>query len=183
MTTAKYLFIAIPVHPAIRHAIAEWKQTWQDPPVRWMDEQDLHVTLVPPWLESNPEECIDRLNRFVPPSFAHTIQFNRIRFGPTPRNPRLIWAEGPNASETLYIKQTIERWMSRPRDPRPFRTHLTLARFDPKIFSSFATQKLNKPVDWRQPIDRVALYESIRQESGVNYRILAEKRFPENTTS
>jgi len=173
----KRVFLAVPLAPELRQEIMEWKQAFNDLPVRWMNEQDLHITIVPPWFESRPEEVMDRLARFVPPSFEHTIKFDRVRFGPTLKRPRLVWAEGPTPTEMLYVKQTLERWLSVPRDPRPFRTHLTLARFDPDKFSTFPVQKLNKPVTWAQPIDRVALYESHPVTDGIEYTILAEKSF------
>jgi 2'-5' RNA ligase len=96
------------------------------------------------------------------------LKFNRVRFGPTLRHPRLLWVDCEPNSELSETLMTAYGQL----DPRPFVPHVTLARLP----------RNGRAIVWRHPIDQalslteritsVELFQSPRKgERG--YQILA----------
>jgi len=172
------IFLAIPVSTEVQRQIASWRASREDLrelPLRWLDDRDLHVTLVPPWNEDRIEDLLDRFKSFAPTAMQKPIRFDRIHYGPMRDRPRLVWAIAKTAGDLIRLKHQIERALDLRRDPRPLKAHLTLARFEPQAFAQFPVQDLNDFVSWIQSVNRVAVYESIVAPDGVHYNILAEK--------
>lgn len=57
---------------------------------------------------------------------------------------------------------------------RPFRLHLTLARFKGETFFSFPIKKLDEAVQWQSPISSFLLMESHLMKTGADYDVLKE---------
>ncbi|MFA6429275.1 MAG: RNA 2',3'-cyclic phosphodiesterase [Patescibacteria group bacterium] len=168
------LFIAVPVAPDLRNRITRWEADHKDLPVQWLDSKDLHITIVPPWQDEKPEEIIKRLETFASPSFMKPATIDMVSAGPTRFNPRLIWGLGHTTPDLLKLRTEVEHVLSFEPDKRPFKLHLTLARFAPTFNVPFGIRKLNEHVTWTQPLDRLALYETLLTPEGVTYRILTE---------
>jgi 2'-5' RNA ligase len=169
------LFIAIPVSSDLRYRVTQWQEQHQDLPVKWMTAKDLHITLIPPWQDDKPEELIERLGKFVSPAFMKPAQFEHVRSGPTRFNPRLVWALGEATPDILKLKKEVEHALAFEPDARPFRLHLTLARFAPGREVPFNLRRFHDRISWTQSLDRIALYEShLDPEGSVTYDILAE---------
>jgi RNA 2',3'-cyclic 3'-phosphodiesterase len=145
-----------------------------DLPVRWIEGRNLHITLVPPWHTSDLEDVKQRLDRLKKHN-PFTISFNRVLFGPDPRNPRLIWAEGPTTKKILELQEHVESALGA-HDERMFRLHVTLARFKAEDFKEFP-KELDEEVDWQVPVRSIALMESRLLPQGAQYDILHEVRF------
>jgi 2'-5' RNA ligase len=99
-----------------------------------------------------------------------------VRYGPTLREPRLIWAEGESPDQLFVAKHAIERALSRNAAERPFRLHLTVARFDPARFPKFSEQNIRDAVSWTEEAKTFVLMESHRTPSGADYTVLGEFR-------
>jgi len=169
------LFIAIPVSPDLGYRITQWQEQHQDLPVKWIGAKDLHITLIPPWQDEHPDELIERLGKFNSPAFMKPAQFEHVRSGPTRFNPRLLWALGEATPDLLKLKKEVEHTLAFEPDNRPFKLHLTLARFASGREIPFFLKRFHDRVSWTQPLDRIALYEShIDPAGGVTYDILAE---------
>jgi len=99
------VFVAIPVSPALQNEIAKWCESLlhsqpsfakaTEGAMRWLSGKNLHVTLVPPWEEepARVPEVLTHLREAVGVLREPLVlSFSRVRFGPDPRRPRLIWA-------------------------------------------------------------------------------------------
>lgn len=163
----------------LQREIIEWEKQFSDLPVRWLVGKNLHITLVPPWYEENLEK-IEKLLKQVKSSGSIDLKFERVTFGPDPRRPRLIWAEGEVPPKLLALQQKLqeilekepENGFDRLTTKRPLTLHLTLARFRPESFSSFEIQELKERIDWREEASRVALFNSMLSREGANYQII-----------
>src|SRR3990167_9190161 len=102
------------------------------------------------------------------------LNFSRVTFGPNPREPRLIWAEGSTTPQLLKLKSSLDVALGREPDPRPFKLHLTLARFRPENFHSCQSKTLNEAVAWRDTATSFVLMESHLLAGGADYEVLAE---------
>ena len=168
------VFIAIPISEKLQKEILQWRRAKLarlDSYVRWLAGKNLHLTLIPPWYVNNPKDATNLLDAIAYEKLVRgfVMEFRRVAFGPLepPRGkPRLIWVEGPTPAP-LKNFDTRER--------RPFRLHLTLARFRPEDFSQFPIKKLNEPVSWREEVKEIVLMESHLSPQGADYEIIFRK--------
>ncbi len=183
------LFIGLPISEALQGKILQWEKKYEEllvvsppnPPVRWLQGKNLHITLIPPWYEDDPGIAKAYLET-VQGSGKISLKFERIAFGPDPRRPRLLWLEGetPKAMNDLQEKlhralgKIPENGFDKRAKRRPLKLHLTLARFRPEVFASFPIQKLDERVDWQDTAGRLVLFESHLSPQGADYEVVAE---------
>jgi 2'-5' RNA ligase len=148
--------------------------------VRWVKPKNLHITLVPPWYEENIKQIKEVLGSIRDTFGPFEIIFERITYGPDPRRPRLIWAEGEASLEIRNLKLEIERALNQKPEERPFKLHLTIARFRPETFSSFPIKKLDEKVFWRDEVKSFVIMESHLSPEGADYEVLEEIRLEKN---
>lgn len=171
---AKRIFIAITISEKLQQEVLEWEKKYQKLPVRWLQGKNLHITLVPPWYESDIEKIKEKLAPIRERCGSFEIRFENITFGPDPRRPRLIWAEGEAPLEIRNLKLEIERSLNRKPEERPFKLHLTVARFRPETFSSFPIKKLDEKVFLRDEVKSFVLMESHLSPEGADYEVIEE---------
>ncbi len=175
--TSRRVFVAIPASKGVQDAVYEWRKAYRNLPVRWVAPKNLHVTVVPPWEEDDVDAAMDALRMAEGTVGSFALQYSLVRYGPTLREPRLIWAEGEAPDQLFTAKHAIERALSRSASGKPFRLHLTVARFDPARFPKFSEQNIRDAVSWVEEARSFALWESRLSPSGADYTMLGEFRF------
>lgn len=168
----KRVFVGIPISNKLQAAISQWREEHQDLPVRWLSDKNLHITLVPPWYESDTQAVIKKLKEVSCEPF--TIKFDSVSFGPNPTSPRLIWASGQAPGPIIFLKNSLEKVLQVPSEKRKLILHATLARFRPEAYKFFSLQVLNNPVRWEMEVKSFALYESRLSPWGAEYEMLEE---------
>ena len=170
------IFVALSISPILQDKILAWERQWQKLPVRWLAGKNLHITLVPPWYEEDVENVQQQLTRapLVTTRSTLVMKFDRVTYGPDPRHPRLIWAQGEVPQALTQLKERIEATLGVKPERRAFRLHLTIARFRPETFSSFSTKTLNEKVAWRGTVSSFVLMESHLSRGGADYEALAK---------
>lgn len=166
------VFVAIGIPEGLQDEIAAWSEKHAEIPVRWLAGKNLHITLVPPWYEENVDDVRERLSAIRGEPFE--LRFSRVTCGPNPREPRLIWAEGNTPQALAELRASIHEALGIEPEKRPFRAHLTLARFRPEDFIKFPVQTLDEKVDWQAEVDSFVLMESHLSRAGADYGVLAE---------
>ncbi|OGL77084.1 2'-5' RNA ligase [Candidatus Uhrbacteria bacterium RIFCSPHIGHO2_12_FULL_54_23] len=169
----KRIFLALPISRELKNEILSWERGFQNLPVRWLRGKNLHITLVPPWETDDSDKIVTLLNLKGATGIIE-LNFSRVTFGPNPREPRLIWAEGSTTPQLLKLKSALDVALGREPDPRPFKLHLTLARFRPENFHSCQSKTLNEAVAWRDTATSFVLMESHLLAGGADYEVLAE---------
>jgi len=180
----KRLFVALPISEKLQAEIAAWEKKFSQLPVRWLAGKNLHITLVAPWeeAEENIPGILEILKNYRnDPALKNfpkitEIDFSKVRFGPSPFTPRLIWAEGETPAELTELKKTLGRVLNLP-DHRPFSPHLTLARFRPEEFNGFSIKELDESIDWTETFTDFVLMESRLLPDGADYRIMERFAF------
>lgn len=167
------LFVAIPISEELQKEIANWQSPYRQLPVRWLSSKNLHITLVPPWEAEDVESVKARLQSFHYGGKPFSLVFRRVCFGPNGREPRLIWAQGQAPQELLSVRERVSRLFNQPVDGRPFRLHLTLARFRPQDFVRFSIKQLDEQVSWIESASSIVLMESHLLPSGAEYEVMA----------
>ena len=143
-------------------------------PVNWLKDSNLHLTLIPPWEASDSKETESRLEELLRDKSSFEIEFYSIEYGADPKEPRLIWLTGGATKDLLSVKDRLESIAPTKISFTPWKPHITIARFDTKRFSSFPIKHLNEQIRWPEIFSSVAIYESILNADGTEYRIVSE---------
>lgn len=168
------LFVGIPAKDIIKKRIKEWRGDFGDiGRIRWIRDENLHITLVPPWYMDNPDEVIKILSGKVAIKIRFEIKFRDIEFGPG-REKRLIWVRGEESEDLDKLTIDLHNALGKSVEKRVFIPHLTIARFRREDFKSFKKKKLREAVEWEMRVDRFVLYESILSSKGAVYRVIKE---------
>jgi 2'-5' RNA ligase len=185
------LFVAVPAPPDIRDAVAELVETVRagsDPnrrDVRWVRLDGLHLTLR--FLGPTEEDGIADVAAAVDRAGAATEPFGVAIGGagafPSVARPRALWlavtagvAELDAAARTLDDRLEAVGW---PRDDRPYRPHLTLARSDGVRTGPDVARRLIDAAatfETRFRAERMILFESISGGGPARYEPIHETR-------
>ena len=170
------VFVAVPISNELQGKILEWEKFFPDLSVRWLLGKNLHITLVPPWEENNVEGVKNLLEKVENPA-PFEAEFNDVSFGPNPKSPRLIWASGNAPREMVNLKNNVEKVLEINPENRPYKLHLTLARFKLEDFRNFSIKNLNEKVLWKERVDSFVLMESRLSRAGADYETIFKKKF------
>jgi 2'-5' RNA ligase len=170
------IFVALPVSLEIEENFLKFQKKFKNLDVRWIHPQNLHITLIPPWYESNTEEIIEKLESLRGKFLNFKISFDLIEYGPNKFSPRLIWAKGKATKELLSLVDEISKVLNKEKEKRPFMLHLTLARFD-KFKKYNNLPKLDIPIFWEFLAQSFVLMRSYLFKTGAQYEIIKEIKF------
>jgi 2'-5' RNA ligase len=172
------LFAALPIPSPAREAVADLLARLRraDLPVRWVSDEDLHLTLkfygeVPAERRDVIEESLRYAAEGTGPLVIRVAELGAF---PSPRHARVLWVglEAPPALELLQDR--VERGgeaIGFPPEGRPFKPHITLGRVreghrvPPELFDpAGATIEAATGV-----AEQVVLYESVLGPGGPRY--------------
>ncbi len=183
------LFVAVPVPPEARDAVAAVVAALpQDPaarPVRWVRLDALHVTLR--FLGPTPEEAVPAVraavDRAAPAVGPFDVELGKAGAFPVHGRPRTLWlGVTSGGSELGQLVAALDDQLVTagwPRDDRPFRGHLTLARADGIRAGAAVAAALIRATEGlaiRFVADRVTLFESLTGGGPARYEPLHEVR-------
>ena len=129
-------FIAIDLPETLRDALERSQRIFREwaPEARWTRPQGIHLTLkflggIPDPQVEKVKQRLAALGRFEP----FRIEVRGFGFFPEARRPRVFWAGVEAQLGLAELAVRVEAAMETlgfPREDRPFRPHLTLARFE-----------------------------------------------------
>ena len=133
------IFIAIDLPSELKQKIADFVSQWRWLPIRWISPENWHITLIPPvYLEDGELESLTLRLKKSRLGKTFFVKFSRILLAPPGAQARMIWLEGEAPPELAQLKNKLDKiWPREPeltplkRESRPFKTHVTLARFEP----------------------------------------------------
>lgn len=152
----KRIFIGIPVSEHLKNSLMSWREAHRELSVRWIYHDGWHITLVPPWTEHDITGVAGALDSIANNIEKFELVIKKISFGPTPRNPRLLWVEGVPSKALEDLRDKVTESIGRNTDNRAFRPHITLARF--KTFPG--VESLDEKFEYADMVDSLAIYES-----------------------
>lgn len=176
------VFVGIPAGEELREQFLEFRKRYSDLHVRWIKPENLHLTIIPPWLTDMPENaCVALCDTAA--LFPQTdVLFTSVSPGPAADKPRILWATGTAAPFSDALRNELICRLSLERtEERAFLMHLTIARIKFDDRHDVARMKLQVPVAWKARLRGLSLYESILKPDGAEYRVLCEAPFALNT--
>ncbi|MBD3245348.1 MAG: RNA 2',3'-cyclic phosphodiesterase [Candidatus Moranbacteria bacterium] len=176
-TKEKRIFLALPLNKEIKISVVKLQQEYKalGSNINFIKPSNLHITLIPPWRESEVERLILKLKNFNFVQKSIVLEFNKVSFGPVGGKPRLIWLTGPPNRNFNRLVVNLARCLEIGLVFRKILPHLTIARFNPGNFDSFLEKNINSSISLFQEIKEYAIFESTITEKGADYKIV--KRF------
>lgn len=180
------VFIAIDLTGELKAKIAEIIKQWRWLPIRWLEPENWHITLIPPVYLNDAEvnSLIAALEKSRVSKYF-VLNFLRISLAPPGQPSRMIWLEGETPSELVKLKNRLEKvWSARlalpslKEDSRPLKLHVTLARFEPGDLKELeAKTSVLGEVKFRCEVREIAVMESRLKPAGAEYETLATIAF------
>ena len=125
------IFISIDIPEKSKKRLFNAVSAWQDLPVKWVREENLHITLVFLGLVSDDAiaEICSSVRKTVEKHEIFDLEFTEISLAPDRKNPKMVWLTG-NANEELKILQeNIEKTLGIFAAPKKsFAPHIALGR-------------------------------------------------------
>jgi 2'-5' RNA ligase len=181
------IFIALNLNKKERQRVARAARPLRDGelPVRWVEEDDLHLTLkflgeVRSERVTAVEQAIARVGEGTVPFFLTLGGFGAF---PTIRRPRVLWL-GVDASPALRcLKQDLEWGLTEcgfDAETRAFHPHMTLGRADPSggagVFRGLDALVAAMDFSTEIPVRSVDLMRSVPSREGARYTRLSSAK-------
>ncbi len=162
----KRLFIAIKTSAKLGQEIKTWQIKHAELPFRWIKEQNLHVTLIPPWHEEDEARAKTLLNQIQGKTLKFKINFKKIELT---GNKKFIWLTGDAPKEILDLKNNLHELLEIPKENRPFKMHVTVGKINSK---GVVVKKLDKKFIFEEKVSEIVLMQSQINNEGADYEIL-----------
>ena len=185
------LFVALELPDALREAIVGWQRGFDDPALRPVRVESLHMTLA--FLGYRPEKEIDAIAEAafggveVP---APAIEIDPEPVGvPRGKRPRLFVLDA-RSEDAVALQKQVEAGLVRGRfyepEKRPFWPHLTVARVKPERKGGRKPALVERPPGpltehtflRPTPLVRLVLFRSHLRREGAQYELMAELELP-----
>jgi 2'-5' RNA ligase len=178
-------FIAIDLPESIRAALRRQQASFRSasPDARWTQPEGTHLTLkflgeISDAKVREVSESLKNLDRFE----SFKVGLKGFGFFPDAQRPRVFWAGVEAPASLSQLVEQVEEAMRRigfAREERPFRPHLTLARFrvpqpQPALQALLTEQGEQELGNFE--VSEFFLFESKLSPQGAQYRKL--ERFP-----
>lgn len=153
------LFVGLKIHEAIARDLAALIRELDDPVIRRVAVDDIHLTLVPPWSDKSATAAIERLAAVAGRFGPMPLSIRHAGYGPDPRFPRLIWADCVATDELTALKTALLAAFGQAED-RPFRPHITLARIRGNGRSVARRHPFDRALALTEQVSSVELFQS-----------------------
>jgi RNA 2',3'-cyclic 3'-phosphodiesterase len=180
------LFVALDLPDEVREGLVEWQETFDDPSLRVVRPESLHMTLV--FLGYQAEKDIERI---ADAALGVDAPAPEIQLAPDPigvprgKRPRLF-AVDAQSEGAIELQRRVEERLVKGRfyepEKRPFWPHLTVARVRPEKRGPRKPTLVDNPPGALperlfRPFTalRLTLYRSHLRPQGAEYIPLAEK--------
>lgn len=125
------IFISINLPSKTKKRLNKAVQKWQDMPVKWVKEENLHITLF--FLgfvdDDTSAEICQKITNLSEAQEIFDMEFNTIELGPTMENPNQIWLTGEANEDLKNLVEAIEKELGTfTSEKKSFRPHITLGR-------------------------------------------------------
>lgn len=144
------IFISLDLPEKSKKRLVTATKPWQDLPIKWTKEQNLHITLI--FLGHISDDAIgtvcEKVRSVVSNREIFDLQFTEIALVPSEREPRMVWLSGLTSPELKDLEEQLEKKLGIfVSSKKSFRPHVTLGRIRkhkweamenrPEIFAKF----------------------------------------------
>ncbi len=180
------LFLAVVPPGSIRREVALAVEEFARRGVgHFVIEDNLHLSLK--FLGETPDTLVPRIQEATEACLHRApfeLQWGGVGVFPNPSRARVVYLSvGSERDELLVLARDLTESLRRElpgkkelQDGRPFRGHLTLARFKQPPPDSYLEELRNEltPLSWRSTLSSVVLVRSVLRPQGAHYTALSE---------
>ncbi len=178
MMTKHRIFIAINLPRDVKKEIIFYQKKWENLPVRWVKEANLHLTLV--FIGYVEEEGLfnifEAARKIAKNHQPFSIYFQRICLGPPNTTPRMFWVEGEKSQELAILKNDLGRKLSGLKsktEAREFKPHITSGRIRMVEWRHLQKKpKIEEKISLTVPVNSIEVMESKLKPTGPDYFVL-----------
>lgn len=178
------IFIAINLPKEIKKELKSFQERWKELPVKWVKEENLHLTLVFLGYVSDQEilEIFKITEKVAQEHQPFSINLRKITYGPEKKGiPRLIWVEGEKSKQLVELQEKLESSIFElptkklKLENRPFTPHITLGRIRQWEFRKIEPEErpeIDEEVNLSFNVQSIELMESHLKRKGPDYFVL-----------
>lgn len=171
---ARRVFIGIRMEGEAADVLAQLQEGLPAIPLRLVPKIDLHLTLVPPWMERDIEAAAKRMRDALERPFVFPLKFRHLSYGPDPSDPFLVWVSCEATKPLLELKRRLLKAFEL-KEEVPFTPHITIARLRGSFSNSFKEHHVGKNVSLLMSVGAVELLGS-PHKGGAGYETLKKVR-------
>jgi RNA 2',3'-cyclic 3'-phosphodiesterase len=173
------IFIAINLPDKVRSNLSGQQLKWAELPCRWTKEENLHITLA--FLGSlNDEELLELCKITKEIASRHesfTVNLNKIIYGPTSQNPKMVWVESEGSKELSKLQRELENSLpvEKDKENRKYSPHITLGRLKPWEFRKIEPEErpvVNESISLSFEVKSIDIMESDLKRGGPEYEVV-----------
>lgn len=178
------LFLAIDVPAPLRRLIAQVQTELRPllPSARWTRSEAMHITVK--FLGAVDTLVVGQVEAVAAAVAARhagsVLPLLGLGGAPGLRRPRVVWVDCQASPEVARLQADLQEDLSTlgiPRETRPFRPHITLARVDPRRARPTGPLVLSPTLASALcaasiPVTELVLFESVPRQDGVRYVVL-----------
>ncbi|MDP1884418.1 MAG: RNA 2',3'-cyclic phosphodiesterase [Candidatus Moranbacteria bacterium] len=125
------IFISINLPSRTKKRLIKATEGWQDLPVKWSKEENLHITLL--FLgfvdDDSTYEVCEKVLKIARTEDIFDVEFDSIGLGPDAENPRMVWVTGRASAELKSLVEKLEKELGIfTSSKKEFRPHITLGK-------------------------------------------------------
>ncbi|WP_347158126.1 RNA 2',3'-cyclic phosphodiesterase [Pontibacter chitinilyticus] len=174
------LFAAAMIPPAVKAQLLALQQSFQHPNIRFMPEQNLHLTLY--FIGNVPLAQLpsiqEHIGQVVQQQRPFTLTLNCLETGPNSKAPRLVWARFQrNEAFELLSHQLAEALAPEPVKQQKAIPHITMARFRKDTLKPLALPPVYPDAPVELSVTAVGLWKSELASPHPVYSVLQSYAF------
>ncbi len=161
------LFVAVDLSPELTSELEKIEAELADTPLRFMPPKDIHLTLK--FLGEVQEAKLDKVKVALSEVAFSPFKLQTTKLGTF---PRVFWLGVKLTKDLAQLQKNIQRAV-RPfalNDPRPYKPHLTIARFRSPDDRKHA---VDRRIEIKWKVEHFTLYKSTLTPRGPVYEALA----------
>ncbi len=179
------VFVAINLPEEIRKELFEYSEKWLDLPAKWIERDNLHITLE--FLGALTDEEVGEVCMVVKEvaerHSSFSLNINKISYGPhnlaLTQAPKFVWAQGDISEELSALREDLEESLTEKvrfvPEIRVFAPHITLARIIASEFRVIEPEErpeINEGLDLIFTVESIEVMESEMRKDGPVYTVL-----------
>ena len=170
------IFLAINLPRKIRVELLGYKERWPELPARWTTPDNLHVTLV--FLDNTSDKELKKVQTIAREVASNhkifSFSLSQIVYGPTEKQPRMIWIKGETPKELLLLQRNLAEAL-RYKEERSFSIHITLARLNAWEFQKIEPEErpeIQEEISLTISVSSLEIMESKLKRTGAEYNVI-----------
>lgn len=170
------IFISINLPSRTKKRLIKATERWQDLPVKWSKEENLHVTLL--FLgfvdDDSTYDVCEKTLKITPAEEIFDIEFDAIELGPTAEDSRMIWITGQASEELKNLVEKLEKELGIfNSSKKEFRPHITLGKIRKNKWDELSEKpKIKKEFPLTVSVESVDVMASNFEGDGMEYTLI-----------